>query len=90
MEVHTVVHLVVGLAMLAASICSASLTCLAKEEEQGVVWAPQQGLAQFSPRYSCILLPGSWVSGGRPPGVVVDQGQNPPSYNAATNIQHKP
>ena len=47
-EVHTVVHLMVGLAMLAAAICSASLTCLAKEEEeQGVVWAPQQGLAPF-------------------------------------------
>ena len=37
----TVVHLVVGLVMLAGSIYSASLTCLAKDDRsEGQVWGP--------------------------------------------------
>ena len=40
----TLIHLPIGLAMLACSIISASLTCMAKEEpNEGVVWAQHQG-----------------------------------------------
>ena len=33
--------------VLATDIYSASPTCLVREDEKGMVWAPQQGLASF-------------------------------------------
>ena len=43
-DLDTMIHLVVGMAMLAVSIYSASLTCLAKVEvSEGRVWGPQTG-----------------------------------------------
>ena len=40
----TLIHLPIGLAMLACSIISASLTCMTKEEpDEGVVWSQQPG-----------------------------------------------
>merc|ERR1711936_643444 len=51
----TVIHLLVGIAMLTCSIYSASLTCLAKDvlsqRTQGVVWGHQPGVSvqHFAP-----------------------------------------
>ena len=42
--IHTLIHLPLSLAMLACSIISTSLTCVAREESRrGVVWTTQQG-----------------------------------------------
>ena len=42
--IYTLIHLPLSLAMLACSIISASLTCVAREEsKRGAVWATQQG-----------------------------------------------
>merc|ERR1711936_896300 len=69
---YTVIHLLLGMAMLAGSIYSASLTCLAKDvlsqRTEGVVWGHQAGVSvqHFAPSVSLNGLPhqptgGQWL-----------------------------
>jgi hypothetical protein len=76
----TLIHLPIGLVMLAFSIISASLTCMVKEEpDEGVVWAQQPG-GMVHNRASANNLQHLQPSGGL---------LLPPTYTDALSINQK-